>query len=390
MSTRSKRHTPATPPPVPKPKGRVPTTPLRTSPRKLGTKGGGKGEQKKVSTKKVIRKTQKVKANLGGSKDNRSKKTPAPAPALDEVEEEDEENELLDDSDDDDMLGEGADDDDDDDADEYSKEDADDSVDAEDEDGEEDDSSDDEEIEITGHRRGTTTASFSQRKFRENIEKLKATEKKGQGGLAKKKPRSKMVEDPTDCQTARKSATQPESSGAVVDNFQLVHPYTANQSALLREVHVTSRIRSYVKNVMFRTIKFVNTDKMIARAMKTLFQFENVKEHKKVEFHMLYECVFNDALNTKRSACEQNGGTIVKKMLETMDPDELFTVEELCKLRRATTEREKQAFLWFFGTFLQSVCGAKVWGKLKFTSLVSKATLSNRGSGKKKGQIHNL
>ena len=193
MSTRSKRHTPATPPPVPKPKGRVPTTPLRTSPRKLGTKGGGKGEQKKVSAKKVIRKTQKVKANLGGSKDNRSKKTPAPAPALDEVEEEDEENELLDDSDDDDMLGEGADDDDDDDADEYSKEDADDSVDAEDEDGEEDDSSDDKEIEITGHGRGTTTASFSQRKFRENIEKLKQQRRRDKGDWQRRNPGRKWL-----------------------------------------------------------------------------------------------------------------------------------------------------------------------------------------------------
>ena len=91
----------------------------------------------------------------------------------------------------------------------------------------------------------------------------------------------------------------------------------------------------------------------------------------------------------KRSACEQSGGKIVKDMLTTMEPDELFTVDELCKLRRATTEREKQAFYWFFSSFLDCVCGKKAWGKVKYKSLVSKATLSNATSGKK-SRIHSL
>ena len=53
--------------------------------------------------------------------------------------------------------------------------------------------------------------------------------------------------------------------------------------------------------------------------------------------------------------------------------DEFFTMEELCKLRLAKTEREKEAFCWFFGEFLECVCGARFWGVLKFTELVSEA-----------------
>jgi hypothetical protein len=105
---------------------------------------------------------------------------------------------------------------------------------------------------------------------------------------------------------------------------------------------------------------------MIQRAMKSLLKFENVKEHKRLHFHRVYETVFNDALNTKRSACKQAGGKIVKAALRSMRPDHsLFTVEELYKLRRSTTEREKHAFYWFFSTFLECICGKKAWGSAK-------------------------
>jgi hypothetical protein len=230
------------------------------------------------------------------------------------------------------------------------------------------DSSDDEEIKRTDKDRRGTTALFSQQKFRDYVKKVKSS--RNQERELTKKPRLTRERNPTDCQTASKSATPTESSGVDLDQIQLVHAYTRKESARLREGHVATRVRSFVKNVMFRTIKFVNSEAMIERAMKTLYKFENVKEHKKLEFHRLYESVFNDALNTKRSACEQAGGKIVKELLKTMDPDELFTVEELCKLRRSTTEREKQAFYWFFSTFLECVCGKKAWGKLKYTSVI--------------------
>jgi hypothetical protein len=53
-----------------------------------------------------------------------------------------------------------------------------------------------------------------------------------------------------------------------------------------------------------------------------------------------------------------------------------FTIEELCKLGRAETKREMEAFFWFFGEFLKSVCaGARQWGKQKERQLISNATL---------------
>jgi hypothetical protein len=59
----------------------------------------------------------------------------------------------------------------------------------------------------------------------------------------------------------------------------------------------------------------------------------------------------------------------------------MFTIKELCKLRQAETEREMEAFFWSFGEFLESVCGARQWGKQKERQLISKAT--SIGTGEK-------
>jgi hypothetical protein len=74
---------------------------------------------------------------------------------------------------------------------------------------------------------------------------------------------------------------------------------------------------------------------------------------------MLYKSVFNKALNSKRSSCKQAARKIVLPALMTMETDEFFRIEELCKLRRSTTEREMDAFYWFFGLYLECVCGKK-------------------------------
>ena len=374
-------------------KKKVRSVAVRTSPRNLATKrkrvvGAGKT---KVSKKIVARKALKVKPNLGragGSKEHNAKKKTAATPPVEEVKEDD------DDNDEEDVGASAVDDndDDDDDDDEFhvedcNEEDEDDSADSApdpivESEGEEDDSSDDEEIPRTPDRRGTQTASF----YKRNSEKMNSRMNKGggKGGGLAKKPRSSRVGDPTDCQTASKSARPSESSGVDLDQMQLVHAYTRKESARYREPHVTTRVSSYVKNVMFRKIKFVNSEIMIQRAMNSLFKFENVKEHKKLHFHRVYETVFNDALNTKRSACKQAGGKIVKAALRSMGPDRsLFTVEELCKLRRSTTEREIHAFYWFFSTFLECVCGKKAWGSAKYNNLVSNASLSGATAGKK-------
>ena len=52
---------------------------------------------------------------------------------------------------------------------------------------------------------------------------------------------------------------------------------------------------------------------------------------------MVYESTFNDALNQKQSSCEQAGGEIVKATVDLFleSEKELFTIEEVCKLRRS-------------------------------------------------------
>lgn len=61
---------------------------------------------------------------------------------------------------------------------------------------------------------------------------------------------------------------------------------------------------------------------------------------------------------------------------------DMFSIDELQNLRRATTEREKQAFLWFFGSFLECVSGLKQWGVQKSKQLVSQASSSATKHGK--------
>lgn len=64
--------------------------------------------------------------------------------------------------------------------------------------------------------------------------------------------------------------------------------------------------------------------------MKLVMDYEDVAETKRVNFpSMLYESVFNEALNTKRSACQQACGTIVKETMALMNPYEEFFIIEL-------------------------------------------------------------
>jgi hypothetical protein len=231
-------------------------------------------------------------------------------------------------------------------------------------------SSGEEEMDEGQTNRRGTTASFSQRKFREHLERMNREERRAE------EPRLRAV-DSTACQTASKLTT-PSSSGMQHLDKVIVHVMTRKESLRNRQTHVATRVRAFVKNQLFRKVKFVNNDLMIRKAMKVVMDHEDVAEAKRVNFHVLYESAFNEALNTKRSACEQAGGKIVIEAMATMNPDEeFFTIEELCKLRKSTTEREMKAFYWFFASFLECVCGKKAWGKAKFTSLVSLASESN-------------
>ena len=77
--------------------------------------------------------------------------------------------------------------------------------------------------------------------------------------------------------------------------------------------------------------------------MKKVMDHENIENHHRVKFHMLYESVFVDALNSKRSLCEQGGKKIAVSFLSRLDDmNEFFTMEELYKLRLAKTIYKKQ------------------------------------------------
>jgi hypothetical protein len=88
---------------------------------------------------------------------------------------------------------------------------------------------------------------------------------------------------------------------------------------------------------------------MFGKAFKGVMDHECVADRDRVKFQMLYESVFNHALNSKRSTCEQTGKGIMLKELKRFGEEgiDMFSIEELQKMRRATTEREKKAFLWF-------------------------------------------
>lgn len=231
--------------------------------------------------------------------------------------------------------------------------------------------SSDEELDRgqTNHRR--TNASFSHRKFREHLEGMNHEEERAEEVVANSTAQHQG--------TVRNATARPSSSSRMQHlDALVVHVMTRKESLRNWQEHVAARVRAFVKNKLFRKVKFVNNDVMIQKAMKLVMDHEGVAESKRVNFHMLYESVFNEALNTKRSACEQAGGKIVIETMAMMNPDEeFFTIEELCKLRRSTTEREKKAFYWFFGSFLDCVCGKKAWGRTKFTNLVSLASETN-------------
>ena len=160
------------------------------------------------------------------------------------------------------------------------------------------------------------------------------------------------------------------------DGMIHIRGMSRSESLKNRQKFVTQRVTTFVKSELFRKIKFINSDASFQKAFKLVMDHEDVSPRHRVNFQMTYETVFNEALNSKRSSCEQAGGKIVRKTIAKFEEsgEDFFTIDELTKLRRANTDRERKAFFWFFGTFLECVCGRRNWGKLvKCTALVSQA-----------------
>jgi hypothetical protein len=134
------------------------------------------------------------------------------------------------------------------------------------------------------------------------------------------------------------------------------------------ETHVKRRIVIFVKTQLFRNIKFVNSASMFQKAFRKVIEFEKVQPRKQYLFQLTYEKCFNKALNQKRSSCEQAGFKITKDAINKdfkKRGEEFFTIEEFCKLRRATSDREKRAFFWFFESFLECVCVGQERGEMQ-------------------------
>ena len=152
-----------------------------------------------------------------------------------------------------------------------------------------------------------------------------------------------------------------------------------------KEAFVTQWITSFVTSHVFRKIKFISNDEMLRQAMDWVMKHEKAPQHQRLQFRLVYESVFKESLNAKRSTCETAGRKIVVD--ETMptfqeEGKELFTMEELRKLRQAKTEREKEAFFWSFVKFVACVVEKRQWGVQKQNQLISQeATMT--GSNEK-------
>ena len=93
-----------------------------------------------------------------------------------------------------------------------------------------------------------------------------------------------------------------------------------------------------------------------------------------------------EALNARRSSCDQMGCKIVQQYLAKTWTEEqgeeippALNIKTLMKLRRAVTDDKKTANQWFFAEFMECVCGEHVWGKQKYSQLISRAVSLDTG-----------
>jgi hypothetical protein len=143
-----------------------------------------------------------------------------------------------------------------------------------------------------------------------------------------------------------------------------------------RQKHVADRIQAFVKATVFRKLKFVTNDTILNKALTCVIERE--KPADEAAFIRLYKTCVVGAVNTKRSTCEQAGAKIMRELLiskkhDTNNMDPPYSIGALSLLRRAQSVHEMEAYLWFVGSFLECVSGARAWGKRKYFERVSNA-----------------
>jgi hypothetical protein len=154
-----------------------------------------------------------------------------------------------------------------------------------------------------------------------------------------------------------------------------------------REKHMTDRIVDYCKTQLFRKVKFITGEEMTTKAVVTVMDALKIQAHERPDFVKLYTTCVTGSINTKRSTCEQAGSKIVRDLLikkkhkqdDGVPPYRMESLEQLRRSYKGSAE-DLEAFLWFFGTFLDCVSGARAWGgQRKYVEEVSKAEIKGVG-----------
>lgn len=97
-----------------------------------------------------------------------------------------------------------------------------------------------------------------------------------------------------------------------------VRGMSARESSMSKnyQENIADRVTTYVRKDLFRVVKFISNEHMFGKAFKEVMDHECVANQDRVKFQMLYESVFNHALNSKRSTCEQAGRGIMLRELK--------------------------------------------------------------------------
>ena len=72
---------------------------------------------------------------------------------------------------------------------------------------------------------------------------------------------------------------------------------------------------------------------------------------------------------------------LIKKKHKPDESDPPYDIKSLEKLRQCYkgTVQDLEAYVWFFGTFMECVAGKRGWGKKKYREEVSKAQVKGIG-----------
>ncbi len=135
------------------------------------------------------------------------------------------------------------------------------------------------------------------------------------------------------------------------------------------EKNLRQRISIFVKNNLFRKIKYITSQAAFTRVFQKVLLVGRTKNP--LVFQLTCEKCFTKALNQKRSTCEQAGSQITREAIKGFKNcgEEFLTLDEFGELRRATSDGEKHAFFWILKAFLEYVCGANIWRTAKTTRL---------------------